>query len=163
MNSSIHNQKGITLVEILAAIVIVSFLTVIVWRFFFQTIDYNSYAVTEQTLQQEANVILATLQAEHTRNTIHVLYIQNGTLVAKVGDSCADKSISSRSGITYTLTDAQNLSVSSPCAFSGSGIVSTSSGNRVNMPVKINLSSKYKEGQIIDYLLNTQLSKLTAK
>lgn len=162
MASIFRSDKGITLVEILAAIVIVSFLTIIIWRFFFQTIDYNSYAVTEQSLQQEANVILATLQAEHTRNTIHVLYLKNNGLYAKVGDSCTEISISSKPGIVYILPDAVNRTVTSPCSFSGSALFSTSADNRINMPVKINLSSTYKDGQTIDYLLNTQISKLTA-
>ncbi|MFC4356002.1 type II secretion system protein J [Chryseomicrobium palamuruense] len=163
MNSSIHNQKGITLVEILAAIVIVSFLTVIIWRFFFQTIDYNTYAVTEQTLQQEANVILAKLQAEHTKNTIHALTIENGALTIYKGGSCSKETISKRNGITYSLVDSAPHQLISPCNRTLNGLISNSIGNnRINMEVKIDLSSAFKDIETINYTLSTRLSKLTA-
>lgn len=163
MKHLVHSQRGVTLVEILAAIVIVGFLTVIIWRFFFQTIDYNSYAVTEQTLQQEANLILATLQAEHTRNTINKLAIESNAVVIYTGETNARREITKRPGITYQLfqnapTIVNHAATTSPENQVTSNVVGN---NRKNMKVYLLLTSEYKEGRPSHYLLQTTLSKLT--
>lgn len=163
MKHLVHSQRGVTVVEILAAIVIVGFLTVIIWRFFFQTIDYNSYAVTEQTLQQEANVILATLQAEHTRNTINRLTVEGNAVIIYTGASNSRKEIAKRPGITYHLfqsapTIVNHVATTTPENQVNSSVVGN---NRKNMQVYLLLSSEYKEGRPSHYLLQTTLSKLT--
>lgn len=167
----LRNEKGITLIELLAAIVIVGFLAVLIWRFFFQTIDYNSYAVTEQILQQEANVILATLQAEHNRSTIFSLS-GGDSLTAKIynAEGTAIKQdpivISDRPNITYTLlaayppdpTDPTSGSTSKPTIQSTKNTIA----NRQELEIHLVLSSTYKEGIPLTFLLSTRLSKLTA-
>lgn len=162
------NQKGITLVELLAAIVIVGFLTILIWRIFFQTIDYNSYAVTEQTLQQEANIILATLQARHNRNTILELTGGN-SLTAKVDkkdntDSSNTIVISDRPGIIYTLVTSYPTDIEDSLSTSTtSTIFSTESSvsNRRDLEINLILTSEYKEGRSNHFILSTTLSKLT--
>lgn len=163
MSLLLRNQKGITLVELLAAIVIVGFLAVLIWRFFFQTIDYNSYAVTEQTLQQEANVILATLQSEHARNTI--VEITGGsmlTIQTEKGEVTID-----RPNIEYILLDSRPDDPSVPT--SGTTVIPIASSvknnntKRQELEVHIVLTSTYKEGRPLYYLLSTRLSKLIAQ
>lgn len=166
----LKNQKGITLVELLAAIVIVGFLTILIWRVFFQTIDYNSYAVTEQTLQQEANVILSTLQSLHTRDTIKQIKVSNSGKqldIYIVDDSNATEGklvqSFSRSGITYELYSAKpNINNAGVSGTSVPNIVSGDpSNNRITLPVNLVLSSSFKEGKNNHFLLSTTLSKLT--
>lgn len=164
------NQKGITLVELLAAIVIVGFLTILIWRIFFQTIDYNSYAVTEQTLQQEANVILATMQSIHTKDTIQHIKISNSgkqlDIYIKDDANPTNGKLTqsfSRSGISYQLYSSKpSLSNNS---YIGTTITTISSGtpqnNRITLPVNLVLNSSYKEGKSNSFLLSTTLSKLT--
>lgn len=163
MSLLLRNQKGITLVELLAAIVIVGFLAVLIWRFFFQTIDYNSYAVTEQTLQQEANVILATLQSEHARNTI--VEITGGsmlTIQTEKGEVTLD-----RPNIEYILLDSRPEDPSVPTSGTtamGSVTSSTNSTtNRKELEINLVLTTNYKEGRPLYYLLSTRLSKLVAQ
>lgn len=162
-----RNQKGITLVELLAVIVIIGFLTLLIWRIFFQTIDSNSYAVTTQSLQQEANMILSTLQSLHTRDTIKVMYIESGQLYVETDatpDVVTKVKISGRSGVTYQL-------YSSPPTLSNGNVsgtfdpdnryTSTIASGRVTLPVYLSLSANFKDGNETHYILNTTLSKLT--
>lgn len=157
-----RNEKGITLVELLAAIVIVGFLTLLIWRIFFQTIDYNSYAVTEQTLQQEANVILSTLQAQHTRETIIKLSTDGSKIDALLEDG-STITISKRPGITYALYGSSptvtNNVITTPTVLEI--LSSVPANNRVTLPVHLSLTSEYKDGKSNYFILTTTLSKLT--
>lgn len=156
------NEKGITLVELLAAIVIVGFLTVLIWRIFFQTIDYNSYAVTEQTLQQEANVILSTLQSQHTRESIVKLTTDGSALMALLEDGTT-VTISNRSGIAYALYEiSPNVTNNVITTPSVTEVLSNPvSNNRISLPVHLSLTSEYKAEKSNFFILSTTLSKLT--
>lgn len=166
----IQNQRGITLVELLAAIVIVGFLTILIWRIFFQTIDQNSYVITEQTLQQEANVILASIQSIHTRNTIQHIKVSNSgkqldIYVKDAANPTNGKLVQSfsRAGITYQLyTTKPTVSNTTVTGTTTSSISSALPLNsRITLPVHLVLSSSYKEGKSNRFLLSTTLSKLT--
>lgn len=169
----LRNSRGVTLVELLAALAIIGFISVIVWRFFFQTIDYNSYAVTEQTLQQEANVILATLQSQHTQYTIDRLYTDTtiqGQSVLKAdleegpSGSAETVTIAQRPNIEYVLltdppTDPQDpTSTSTTTAVLSTG---STTSNRMEMEVNLVLTSNYKQDRPLYFVLSTKLSKLT--
>lgn len=164
------NQRGMTLVELLAAIVIVGVLTILIWRIFFQTIDQNSYVVTEQTLQQEANVILASIQSIHTRDTIQHVKVSNSgkqldIYVKDPANPTNGKLVQSftRTGIKYQLYDPKPTLVNNK--YSGTTTTSISSGlplnNRIILPVHLLLTSSYKAGKSNELLLSTTLSKLT--
>lgn len=158
------NQRGVTLIELLAAIVIVGFLGVLIWRFFFQTIDYNSYAVTEQTLQSEANVILAKLQSEHTKNTI-ISLTGGDTLVAILADGTDEEISTGRSNIEYVLLPNDPVDISNPLSSASVSTVfstPTTTSNRLELEVHLVLTTTYKEGRPLYFILNTKLSKLSA-
>lgn len=168
----LKNQNGVTLVELLAAIVIVGFLTILIWRVFFQTIDQNSYVVTEQTLQQEANVILSTLQSIHTKQTIERIHIVSSgeqldiyvedTTVPKDPDGILVQSFK-RPGITYQLYQTKPTLVNNqyPPSKKDEQRSSDPSNNRITIPIHLVLTSEYKEGRSNQFLLSTTLSKLT--
>lgn len=161
-----RNQRGITLLELLAAIVIVGFLTILIWRIFFQTIDQNSYVITEQTLQQEANVILSTIQSLHTKDTVKKIYIESNVLYADTMKANKIK-ISDRTGFTYHLYSSPPILVNgipSGTLASGAKIdYITSMPGRIILPLYLSLSAEFKDGKKTHFILNTTLSKLSAE
>lgn len=64
------DARGITLVELLAALALVGVISVLLWNFFFQALNFNDRAISKHQLQQEANVIVNTIQQIHTKYTI---------------------------------------------------------------------------------------------
>ncbi|SDM79807.1 prepilin-type N-terminal cleavage/methylation domain-containing protein [Psychrobacillus sp. OK028] len=64
------NQSGLTLVELLASLAIFGVISVLMWNFFFQGLNNNERAITQNQLQQEANLIVNTIQEIHTKYTI---------------------------------------------------------------------------------------------
>lgn len=59
------NQRGISLVELLAYIALFSIVVIMLWGIFFSGTSYSSKAITKNQLQQEANVILSELTTIH--------------------------------------------------------------------------------------------------
>lgn len=79
------NEKGITLVELLAALALFGIISVLIWNFFFQALSFNDREVTKNQLQQEANLIINTIQQLHTKSTITSITNTNNTLTVNYG------------------------------------------------------------------------------
>jgi type II secretory pathway pseudopilin PulG len=61
----IRTQRGITLVELLAALTILSFIGILIWSVFFQGSTYSLKSSTKNALQQEANIVITNLIKIH--------------------------------------------------------------------------------------------------
>lgn len=90
------NEKGITLIELLAALVLFGIITVLIWSFFFQALNFNDREVTKNQLQQEANIIVNTIQQLHTKYTITEFTSTSSSLYVK------GKKMIGEGEITYT-------------------------------------------------------------
>ncbi|MGO1058944.1 prepilin-type N-terminal cleavage/methylation domain-containing protein [Planococcus sp. FY231025] len=77
---SVNNQKGISLVEVLAALALVATIAAIAWTAL--SIGFKHTAVeTEKTkLQQSANLIMTTLTNEHRRSEKYSLLFEGNQL-----------------------------------------------------------------------------------
>ena len=62
------NERGLTLVEVLATVIILSIISILAWRIFFQGTEYSKKAVSKNQMQQEANIIIASLNSIHKRS-----------------------------------------------------------------------------------------------
>ena len=84
----LKNEKGVTLVELLAVLVLVSMVASIILTTF---INVNSYNVTEMKklkMQQDANYIVTTLLQKHrTVNHSYTLKLEANKLVYMDGDT----------------------------------------------------------------------------
>jgi len=69
------NENGLTLVELLASIVIIAIISLALWNLFFNSMNHNSREVSKNQLQQEANLIINTIQNLHTKYKITNLEI----------------------------------------------------------------------------------------
>lgn len=61
----VRNQRGLTLIELLATLSILSFIGVIIWNVFFQGYHYSQKAINKNMLQQEANIVITRLTKIH--------------------------------------------------------------------------------------------------
>lgn len=76
-----RNEGGITLIESLAALTILSFIGIIIWSVFFQGYNYSKNAVSKNKMQQEANIIITTLTRIHQTALSYVISIpESGTV-----------------------------------------------------------------------------------
>ncbi|MEB2302764.1 prepilin-type N-terminal cleavage/methylation domain-containing protein [Lysinibacillus xylanilyticus] len=71
------NERGLTLVEVLATFIIFTFVFILVWSIFFQGTNYSKKAVSKNQMLQEANVIITSLNSIHKRSTEYTVTSTN--------------------------------------------------------------------------------------
>lgn len=75
------NQKGVTLVELLATLVISGIFATIIWTFLFQTMKTNEVEISKNQLQQEANIILNALNEVHRKSDEYKIDYSNDEII----------------------------------------------------------------------------------
>lgn len=69
------NQSGMTLVEVLATLILLSLIGTLIWTTFFTSAKYNIKETTKLHLQQEANYIITKIQQQHRQLDCYQLEI----------------------------------------------------------------------------------------
>lgn len=87
---NLKNERGITLMELLAALIIFMIFGGIIWGFFFQSLKINETEVTKQQLKQEANLIIASIQEAHIKGQSYSIYINDTDTTLTVKDMVFD-------------------------------------------------------------------------
>jgi prepilin-type N-terminal cleavage/methylation domain-containing protein len=82
----IHNQRGLTLVEVLATLTILSIIGAVVWSVFFQGINYTKKAVSQNSIQQEANILTMRLTRIHQTSESYELENPDCTIKVKYSE-----------------------------------------------------------------------------
>lgn len=72
-----QNQQGLTLIEMLITLSILSFIGILIWGIFFRGIDYSNKAISRNLMQQEANIIISTLTSIHQTSDSYKLDFSN--------------------------------------------------------------------------------------
>nr|WP_263325547.1 prepilin-type N-terminal cleavage/methylation domain-containing protein [Neobacillus sp. Marseille-Q6967] len=60
-----RGEDGLTLVEVLATLVILSIISISVWSIFFQGFNFSQKAISKNSMIQEANLIITNLKSIH--------------------------------------------------------------------------------------------------
>ncbi|WP_066385972.1 prepilin-type N-terminal cleavage/methylation domain-containing protein [Neobacillus mesonae] len=60
-----QNERGLTLVEVLATLVIMSIVSIIIWSIFFQGFNFSQKAISKNQMQQEMNLLINNLLGIH--------------------------------------------------------------------------------------------------
>lgn len=99
------NEKGITLVEILAALAIMGIIVVVIASVFSTGTTASNKTATKQQLQQEANLIVEVLRSEYLKsnNDVFTLSVneENGEQVLLVNTTPISQ------GYTYKLSETE--------------------------------------------------------
>lgn len=81
------NEKGVSLVEVLAVLLLLSMIGAIGWTALNIGIKHNSVETSKTQLQQEANLIVTKLVNEHRRSDHYYLRLAGGQLEIKTCDA----------------------------------------------------------------------------
>ncbi|WP_040286350.1 MULTISPECIES: prepilin-type N-terminal cleavage/methylation domain-containing protein [Sporosarcina] len=71
------DESGVTLVELLAVLVLISLVTGIIWTAINISVRHSAVETTKLQLQQDANLIITRLQQEHRTRTCYRLTVES--------------------------------------------------------------------------------------
>ena len=74
------NQKGVTLVELIAALALVSVIAIAAWSTLTIGMKHGAAETSRTMLQQDANLLITKLSAEHRQNDHYYLQFVGGNL-----------------------------------------------------------------------------------
>lgn len=72
-----HKQNGLTLIEVLITLAILSFIGILIWGIFFQGTKYSNKSVIKNQMQQEANFIITKITNIHQTSESYILDSSN--------------------------------------------------------------------------------------
>jgi len=75
------NQKGVTLIELLATLVIFGIFSTIIWAFVMQTFKTNDVEVSKNQLQQESTIILNAIDEIHRKSTSYKIDFNRNEII----------------------------------------------------------------------------------
>lgn len=100
----VQNEKGVTLIELLSALVIFGIFSTIIWAFFFQSFQANNVEMTKNSLQQEANLIINTLQEVHRNSESYLIVIDADFKTLEITPDSEASYLFNKSGVLYEIS-----------------------------------------------------------
>ena len=82
-----RGEQGITLVETLATLVIISIIGVTIWSVFFQGYQYSEKSISKNSMIQEANLLITDLTEIHQSSNKYVLENSNCKIKVTIDDT----------------------------------------------------------------------------
>ncbi|MEZ0480601.1 prepilin-type N-terminal cleavage/methylation domain-containing protein [Planococcus sp. SSTMD024] len=77
------NEKGVSLVEVLAALLLVSIIATAAWTALSIGMKHTTAETSKTEIQQDANIIITKLSAAHRQNETYSLKFEGGQLMIK--------------------------------------------------------------------------------
>jgi len=105
----VQNEKGVTLIELLAAITIFGIFSTIIWAFFFQSFQANNVEMTKNSLQQEANLIINTLQEVHRNSESYLIQIDADFKSLEITPDSEASYLFNKSGVLYEISSTNSF------------------------------------------------------
>jgi len=81
------NQKGVTLIELLATLVIFGIFSSIILAFVMHTFKTNDVEVSKNQLQQESTIILNTIDEIHRKSTSYTIVFYSNEIIITPNNS----------------------------------------------------------------------------
>jgi prepilin-type N-terminal cleavage/methylation domain-containing protein len=69
----VQNQRGLTLIEVLASLTILSIVGILIWQVYFQGMNYSATTISKNNMQQEATLLTSKLTKIHQTSEVYEL------------------------------------------------------------------------------------------
>lgn len=153
----IKNQSGITLIEVLATITILSIVSIIIYNVFFNGLQYSSQAKDTVSIQQEANYLLTILKEQHENaENNYTVTVENEQKTIIINKNLPTEIDATNPQYLYQICDMDDTTKS--CDEQNATDLTITKTTKNNFYVKITLINKNNPN--LTYEIKTILSRL---
>lgn len=130
------HERGLTLIEVLASLAILSFISVIIWSVFFQGYKYSQNAISKNSILQEVNILTSNITKLHQSLETYEISSENCSIkITDLKMSPHTEQLFSNTKICFKILEINNVSGAGPTT-----VEPNKSGNDVSL--KISASDK---------------------
>ncbi|MCL6571832.1 MAG: prepilin-type N-terminal cleavage/methylation domain-containing protein [Bacillus sp. (in: Bacteria)] len=110
-----RDERGLTLVEVLATLILLSIVSVIIWSVFFQGYKFSQKAISKNFMLQEANILTTSLTKIHRTLEIYEITSENcGIKVTNLKTTPPQDQVFNHPNICFKLLEINNVSGTGP-------------------------------------------------
>lgn len=85
-----QKQQGLSLIEVLVTLSILSITGIIVWNVFFQGLSFSQKSISENLMLQEANIIITSLKNNHQSSIKYELESKNCEVIITENEASSE-------------------------------------------------------------------------
>jgi hypothetical protein len=128
-----HRENGLTLVEVLATIILLSLVGIIIWSIFFQGYTFSQRAISKNLMHQETNLLIANLTNIH--RTTEYYEISNTESDCKIEVKYVSKD--------ETSVKTETFSHPNMCFKFENEVTNPVEPNKINLQLELTTTDKY--------------------
>ncbi|GHH97194.1 type II secretion system protein [Neobacillus kokaensis] len=107
------NERGLTLIEVLATLTILSIVSVIIWSIFLQGYNFSQKAISKNFILQESNILITNLKKIHQTVVTYDIKSENCDVkVRNLTTSPTQEEIFDHAKICYKILEINNVNSS---------------------------------------------------
>ncbi len=147
-----QTESGLTLIEVLATLTILSVISITIWSVFFQGYNFSQKAVSKNFMLQESNILTTTLKKTHQKLITYEIKSENCAVKVKdLSVTPNQEKILDHPNICFKIIEINNVNSSGPYRVEPNKIAN-------DLSLKINLSDKNNPNNSV--IINTFLYRV---
>jgi prepilin-type N-terminal cleavage/methylation domain-containing protein len=144
-----RDERGLTLIEVLVALAILSFLSVIIWSFFFQGYKFSQKAISKNMMIQETNILITNLTKIHQTIEKYAIKSENCNIkITNLKTTPPQEQIFDYPSICFDLLEINNVKGAGPIT-----IEPNKNGNDISLKISTRDKKNPDNSIIIDTFL----------
>lgn len=149
-----RDESGLTLIEVLLTLSILSIISVIIWGVFFQGFNFSQKAMSKNFMLQESNLLITNLKKTHQTLVTYDIRSENCDIKVRnltTTTTPAPEQIFNHPNICFKILEINNVTSSGPLTVNPNKIAN-------DVSLKISASDKKNPGNVVT--INTFLYRV---
>lgn len=144
-----RDESGLTLIEVLATLTILSLISVTIWSVFFQGYNYSQKAISKNFMLQESNILFTNLKKTHQTLIKYEIKSENCAIkVTNLSKTPPQEQVFNHPNICFKILEINNVKGSGPSTIEPNKIA-----NDVSLKISVSDKKNSKNSIIIDTFL----------
>lgn len=154
------DEKGVTLVELLAALLLVSIIATIAWTTITIGMRHGTSETNKTIMQQDMNLMVSSLMSAHRGSEKYSVIFQNNYLLIDACDKSGDCELSEIAG-EYDFSESRINDIEIDTSSTTPAIISDLKPREKHTKIKLKITDIYNEKNFL--IVDTTLSRILSE